>query len=86
MYLVPARGDRVEVARFIPPEGGIPEFEVIFPKSLRGEPVVTESDRQFGVEIPPASIAVNAPTSFGEKRILFEFDVRKMKYRGTLEY
>jgi hypothetical protein len=86
VYLVPPRGERLEVARFIPPEGGTPEFELIFPKGVNGEPVVTENDKEFSVEIPPTSITVNAPVSFNEKRILFEFDVRKMKYRGTFEY
>lgn len=86
VFLNPPRGDRLEPVRFIPPEGGIPEFELIFPKGVNGEPIVTENDKEFSVEIPPTSITVNAPVSFNEKRILFEFDVRKMKYRGTFEY
>jgi hypothetical protein len=78
LWLVPDKGNRVEIGQYIGPEGGAPEFELIFPKELAGNRVISEDHRRFSVEIPGVS--------FTEPRILIEFDVRKMKYRGTFEY
>lgn len=78
LWLVPDKGNRVEIGKYIGPEGGAPEFELIFPKEVAGNRVINEDHRRFSVEIPGVS--------FNERRILIEFDVRKMKYRGTFEY
>jgi hypothetical protein len=77
-YLINPKGELVDIARFIPPSPSASEFELLFPKFWKGAPMVTEQDRMFQVQLPGVS--------FQEQRILIEFDVRKMKYRGTFEY
>jgi hypothetical protein len=97
-YLINPRGERVGLTRFIPPVPEAPEFELIFSKDVQGEPVITQTDKKFQVQLPvinksnPASqtlltgqIAFSS-TALAETRMLFEFDVQKMMYKGKLEY
>jgi hypothetical protein len=76
--LLSSGGDQVRFENYDPPEKGTQEFELFFPKSWEGKPTAVESDKRIQVQLPGVA--------FHEGRIEIDFDLRKMKYRGNLEY
>lgn len=97
-YLISGRGERIELMRFIPPEPAVPEFELIFPKQRNDQPILSPTDRRFQVQLPVINRSTPAfqtlmtgqlafsSTALAETRVLFEFDVSKMMFKGKLEY
>lgn len=77
-FLLDSRGGQVRFANYVPPEAGTQEFELVFPKQWEGKPTVVEGDRKIQIHLPGVA--------FREGRIEIDFDLRKMKYRGNLEY
>jgi hypothetical protein len=76
--LLSSSGDQVRFENYSPPEKGTQEFELYFPKSWEGKPTAVESDKRIQVQLPGVA--------FREVRIEIDFDLKKMKYRGNLEY
>jgi hypothetical protein len=76
--LVSSNGDQVRFENYAPPEKGAQEFELYFPKTWEGKPIAADADKKLQVQLPGVA--------FREEKIEIDFDLKKMKYRGNLEY
>jgi hypothetical protein len=100
-YLISTNGKRVPPVKIISPPGGGLEFELIFPRNVGNEPIVTPADKAIRIEFPTPDL-----TAFGaggdtkldattprvleddntRTRVFAEFKLDKMKYNGKLEF
>jgi hypothetical protein len=76
--LIPSRGESLFPARFVPSPGG-GAFQLEFPRTRSGEPVIVAGDREFKVEFNHPNIG-----GLGEARVLVNFKVAEMSYQGRL--
>ena len=76
--LLSTSGDHVKFENYAPPEKGTQEFELYFPKSWEGKSVAAEAGKKIQVQLPGVA--------FRQERIEIDFDLKKMQYRGNLEY
>lgn len=75
--LTTSSGKRVGAIRMIAPPGGAFEFELIFPRTADGEPLITDKDK---------SIRVEFPSGLANERVFVEFKLDKMAWNGQLAY
>jgi hypothetical protein len=75
--LITSSGKRVGAMQMVNPPGGPQEFELIFPRIVNGENLLSQSDKTLMFELP----AVGATY-----RVYVEFKLEKMKFKGELVY
>jgi hypothetical protein len=135
VYLITERGDRIPPNHFVSPRTGAYEFELNFPRTVNGEPLIHPTDKEFSIQFtnPPVGNSQNTvsrspnsggmaqsgaarqaargpgaanrisnplpPTganstnpashtvaSFKAERVLVQFDVDRMMWKGKLTY
>jgi hypothetical protein len=133
VYLITERGDRISPNRFVSSRTGTYEFELDFPRTVNGEPLIHPSDKQFSIQftnppvgntqatgsrapnsggvaqsgaartakqgtaaVPRDPLPLNGPnptnttshtvTSFKAERVLIQFNVDSMMWKGKLTY
>jgi len=87
---------KIAPIRFISPRGAAHEFELIFPRTVNGEPVIEPHDKTISVEFVTPSVGTAATLTHGNvtessggsagRRAYVEFNVDKMKVNGKLAY
>jgi len=87
---------KIPPIKFISPKGGAPEFELIFPRTFNGNPVIGPNDKLISVEFEMPSLGTTATVRHGNvtdtsggvtgRRAYAEFNVGKMKQNGILVY
>jgi hypothetical protein len=129
-FLITERGDRIPPVRFNSPKGGAYEFDLAFPRTVNGEPIIHPTDKTFQIQfrnpavgtqaskaptttqspssgggatarktttgprnsnpLPPApnpaSPTNHAVANFKAERVLVEFNVESMMWKGKLVY
>jgi hypothetical protein len=83
--LIPSKGDRISLQRFIAPRPNVCEFQFIFPRKYKGRPALSPQDKSLSLEFtgpPPAPVKQNQDF----ERMLIEFNVSKMKFKGDVVY
>ncbi len=71
VYLITERGDRIAPNRFVSSRTGSYEFELNFPRTVNGEPLIHPDDKEFSIQFtnPPVgdtqSTGSRAPNSAG---------------------
>jgi len=80
-FLDGSRGQKVPPLRLISPKGGAQEFELIFPRTVDGKPLLEPGDKTVAVEF--VSPAIGQVDSF---RVFVEFKADKMILDGQLVY
>lgn len=80
-FLNGPKGQKVTPIRLISPRGGAQEFELIFPRTLDGKPLLESADKSITVEFTSPTVS-----QVSSSRVLVEFKVGKMMYNGQLAY
>ena len=75
------KGQKVTPIRLISPRGGAQEFELIFPRTLDGKPLLESADKSVRVEFTSPTVG-----QVSSSRVFVEFKVDKMIYNGQLAY
>lgn len=97
VYIINERGDHIGPVRWISPRSGTYEFEMYFPRTMKGEPVIKPGDKKFSVQFRHPRIgsqAVGNPSNdrnttvprFGGELVLVEFKLDAMMWKGKLTY
>jgi hypothetical protein len=60
VFLINERGDRVPPTHFSSPRGGAYEFDLAFPRTINGEPVIHERDKTFQIEFHNPAVGTQA--------------------------
>jgi len=77
VYLISQRLGRVELAEYYPPSPDGTGAKFIFPREVKGTPVVSPEDKEVRFEFYVAPIS---------QKLFLKFDVRKMRYKNELSY
>jgi hypothetical protein len=67
-YLITERGDRISPIHFTSPKGGAYEFDMAFPRTVNGEPIIHPGDKTFQIQFVNPAVgrqAGTAPTGNG---------------------
>jgi hypothetical protein len=89
-----AGSQKIAPVRFVAPPGGTPEFEFIFPRTANGEEIITPQTKSIfiefthpGVNTRRSSVQENTTSeSSGTMRVVAEFKIEKMSYKGSLSF
>jgi hypothetical protein len=91
-FLINQKGDHIAPIRFISPKNGEYSFELYFPRMKSGEPIVQDGDKSFSIEFPYPAVGSQqsggnaqgggAIATLGKGRVLAEFKVEKMTWKG----
>jgi hypothetical protein len=68
IFLITERGDRIAPTHFASPKGGAYEFDMAFPRTVNGEPIIHEGDKIFQIQFRNPALgtqAGNAPAGTG---------------------
>lgn len=76
-----ASGKKISPLRFLSPKSGANEFELIFPRVVDGQPVISADDKAVGIEFHNPTIQ-RVPGG----RLYVEFKPEKMTYNGALSF
>jgi hypothetical protein len=60
VYLITERGDRVAPTRFVSSKTGTYEFELNFPRTVNGEPLIHTSDKEFSIQFQNPAVGGSA--------------------------
>jgi hypothetical protein len=63
VYLITARGDRIAPSRFVSSRTGAYEFELNFPRTLNGEPLIRPGEKFFSIQFENPAVGSSGPTS-----------------------
>jgi len=95
-FLNTTSAKKVLPIKFISPKGGAPEFELIFPRTVDGKPVIGADDKLMSIEFVTPRVGNTATASRGNisdtsggasgRRAYAEFKVEKMMMDGKLVY
>jgi hypothetical protein len=80
-YLSTSTGTRVPPIKYVAAKGGGLEFELIFPRHLNGEPIITRDVKTISVEFQHPNIGPE-----GAARVFQDFKIDKMTVNGTVLY
>jgi hypothetical protein len=86
--LIPSKGDRIPLERFVISQPNVCEFRFIFPRHSKGRTVISDDDKFLRLEFtgPPASSIGSNRFNQDPERMLFEFKLSIMKFNGSTEY
>jgi hypothetical protein len=74
-------GRKIPPIRMVSPKGGVQEFELIFPRTVDGKPIVEPGDKTLAVEFVSPTVG-----SVDSARVFMEFKVDKMSLNGQVVY
>ncbi len=80
-YLSTSTGKRVAPIKYVSAKGGGLEFELIFPRHMNGEPIITPDVKSISVEFQHPNIGPE-----GTARVFQDFKTEKMTVNGTVVY
>jgi hypothetical protein len=60
VYLITERGDRVAPTRFVSSKTGTYEFELNFPRTVNGEPLIHTRDKEFSIQFQNPAVGGSA--------------------------
>ncbi|HXG90980.1 MAG TPA: hypothetical protein VNN73_01260 [Blastocatellia bacterium] len=86
VYLISQRLGRIELREYFPPSSDGTGAKFIFPRSVNGKEVVDPADKEVRFEFNFPLIDRNAGGARNMQRLLVNFKVPKMLYRGQLSY
>jgi hypothetical protein len=86
--LIPSKGDRIPLGRFVVPQPNVCEFQFIFPRQQEGHSVPGENDRFLRLVFtgPPAWSVGSNRLNPDPERMLFEFKLSDMRFKGDIVY
>jgi hypothetical protein len=67
-YLITERGDRFSPVHFTSPKGGAYEFDMAFPRTVNGEPIIHPDDKTFQIQFVNPAVgtqSATAPSGYG---------------------
>src|SRR5207302_793994 len=72
-------------------QGGARAFEMVFPRSVDGHPVLDPTTKSFGIEfegpvVENSPVVPNGTATIPVHRVFFEFKPGKMMFQGHLDY
>jgi hypothetical protein len=81
VFLVPGKGERAQLMEYKPPQGASRDFTFIFPREVKGNPLLSDQDKGLSLEFtyPPVGF-------MGDGRGFIEFKVKKMMIKGGIIY
>jgi hypothetical protein len=79
--LITSKGVHVQPIKYIPAPGGAREFELIYPRVVNGEPIITKDVKSIGIEFPHPNVSPE-----GAARVYGEFKIEKMTVNGEILY
>jgi hypothetical protein len=82
VYLINERGDHIRPVRVAAPRAAGYEFEMVFPRMVKNEPVVREGDKVLQLQFPEPAISGIFPADIA----MIEFRVDKMVWDGKITY
>jgi hypothetical protein len=62
-YLINERGDRFSPSHFTSPKGGAYEFDMAFPRTVTGEPIIQPNDKTFQIQFVNPAVGRQVGTS-----------------------
>jgi hypothetical protein len=80
-YLDVESGQHIPPLKFISGHGGDLSFDLYFPRTISGEPVIKPTDKEVSVEFPHPNV-----TDFPAQRVFVAFKLDKMTEDGKLIY
>ncbi len=86
--LIPSKGRRIPLERFVISQPNVCEFQFIFPRHSQGRPVLSQEDKFLRLEFtgPPAWSIGSNRLNQNPERMLFEFKLSDMKINGDPAY
>jgi hypothetical protein len=93
VFLINQKGDHIPPIKFSSPKGGNYSFDLYFPRMKGGEPIIQDGDKSFSIEFHTPAVGrqnagnTNNPGNanigtLGAERVLAEFKVEKMAWKG----
>jgi len=76
--LIRDKGDKIPLIGYAPMQRG---FQLIFPRTIEGQEVLTAQDKFIKLEFPYPPVG-----GMGDERAFFEFDVNKMVIQDKIVY
>lgn len=80
-YLDVQSGQRIQPVKFVSGHGANFDFDLYFPRTLNGEPIIKPTDKEVSVEFPHPNV-----TDFPTQRVFISFKLDKMTQDGKLVY
>jgi hypothetical protein len=65
VYLITERGERIAPNRFVSSRAGAYEFELNFPRTVNGEPLIHPADKEFSIQFTNPAVGTSAPAGSG---------------------
>jgi hypothetical protein len=83
VYLISQHLNRVQLLEYFPPSSDGTGAKFVFPRTLNGQPVIAAGDKEvrFEFEVP-----LNDRNAGNRPKLLVNFKVAKMVYKGELSY
>jgi hypothetical protein len=78
VHLIRDKGDKIPLIGYAPMQRG---FQLIFPRKIEGQEVLTAQDKFIKLEFPYPAVG-----GMGDERAFFEFDVNKMVIQDKIVY
>jgi hypothetical protein len=85
-YLISQRLGRVSLREYFPPSSDGTGAKFIFPRALDGKPVIATGDKEIRFEFEVPVIDRNAGGQTNRQKLLVNFKVDKMIYKGELSF
>jgi hypothetical protein len=80
-YLITTSGKRITPLKMLSPRTDTHEFELVFPRIVDGEPIVSGNSGMLSVEFYSPTIQ-----TVTRARVLIDFKLDKMQYHGAVAY
>lgn len=81
VYLIPDKGEKVQLAGYHVAQGAERSFQFVFPRHIDGKPIITPQDKKIKLEFEVPSAG-----GLGGGRAYMEFKLEKMVFGGNIVY
>ena len=86
VYLITQHQGRIELREYFPPSSDGTGAKFIFPRLVNGKPVIEAGDKEVTFEFEVPLIDRNAGGQTNRQKLLVNFKVPKMFYKGEVRY
>lgn len=94
IYMINESGDHIGIIRWVSPHSGAYEFEMYFPRMIKGEPVIKPTDKKFSIEFRAPSVTSRSSATtrdavvpiMGTELLLVDFKLDAMMWNGKVTY
>jgi hypothetical protein len=86
VYLITQRFGRVSLREYFPPSSDGTGAKFVFPRTMKGAPLIAPGEKEVRFEFEVPLIDRNAGGQSNRKKLLLNFKVEKMSYKGELSY